>query len=147
MAMTLKLNVTFTMSIVVSSETIKDFAEAREEARKILADEKAKSRLKGETKYRVELLAGDKTDEQVFEQIYRQGIRECIKKDLAKEIAGTESRVRVGDVKVAFEAPPKRSCQGCIETNCVMAERNTNAGRDNKRTGFREPGPRWTETV
>lgn len=123
MAMTLKLNVTFPMSIVVSSETIKDFAEAREEARKILADEKAKSRLKGETKYRVELLAGDKTDEQCFEQIYRQGIRESIKKDLAKEIAGTESRVRVGDVKVAFEdrSVLARSCDcnACFE--CKIA--------------------------
>lgn len=123
MAMTLKLNVTFPMSIVVSSETIKDFQEAREEARKILADEKAKSRLKGETKYRVELLAGDKTDEQCFEQIYRQGIRECIKKDLAKEIAGNESRVRVGDVKVAFEDQSvlARSCDcnACFE--CKIA--------------------------
>lgn len=128
MAKTLKLNVTFPMSIVVSSETIKDFAEAREEARKMLADENIKARLKGETKYRVELLAGDKTDEQCFEQIYRQGIREFIKKDLAKEISGNEARLRIGDVKVTFEdrSVLARSCDcnACYE--CKIA----NGGRD-----------------
>ncbi|QJD54673.1 hypothetical protein PssvBMR2_gp30 [Pseudomonas phage MR2] len=104
MAITLKATVSFPISMVVFSETVKDFAEAREEARKMLADEKVSARLRGETRYRVELLASDKTDEQIFEQIYRQGIREVVRKDLAKEIAGNEARVRTGDVKVSFEA-------------------------------------------
>jgi len=101
MAKTLKLNVSFPMSVVVKSEIIADFQEARKEARKILASGKA---LRGHTKYRVELMASDKTDEQCFEQIYREGIREFLKKDFIKELEGNESRIRVGDVKVVYEA-------------------------------------------
>ncbi|WYW04228.1 host HNS inhibition protein [Pseudomonas phage vB_PpuP-Kallioja] len=145
MSMTLKLNVSFPMTIVVKAETLKAFDETREEARKIPAEEIEK--LKGETKFRAELFRGDRTTEQVMELIYRAGIRELIRKELVEEITGNESTARLGCIKVTYEAPPKRSCQGCIETNCVLAERNTNAGCDNKRTGVREPGPRWTETV
>lgn len=144
MAKTFKLNVSFPMSLVVSTETVKDFQEAREEARKILYLGKA---LKGETKFRVELMASDKPDDEVLQIIFRSGIRQVLREDFLKEVCGSESTGRLGDVKVVYQAAPKRSCQGCIETNCVKAERNTNAGCEGKRTGVREPGPRWTETL
>lgn len=110
MAITLKTNVSFPMTIVVTSETIKDFQEARQEAREILASGKE---LKGQTKYRVEMFASDMTDEQIFERIYREGVREFIKKDFINEIQGNESRIRVGDVKVSFvpNAVVPRKCE------------------------------------
>lgn len=145
MAKTFKLTVSFPLTIVASTETIKDFVECREEARKILAE--GKRVLKGETKFRVELMASDKSDDEVLQTIYRSGIRQVLREDFLKEVCGSESTGRLGDVRVVYQAAPKRSCQGCIETNCVKAERNTNAGCEGKRTGVREPGPRWTETV
>ncbi|UMO76101.1 hypothetical protein PF_00027 [Pseudomonas phage P413] len=110
MAITLKTNVSFPMTMVVTSETVKDFQEARNEARQILASGKV---LKGHTKYRVELMASDLTDEQCFERIYREGIREFLKKDFVNEIQGNESRIRVGDVKVSFvpAAVVPRKCE------------------------------------
>lgn len=145
MSKTLKLTVSFPMTIVVKTDTITQLRESREEARKIPAEEVAK--LRGETKFRFELFTGDKSDEEVLETIYRQGLRSGVRELIMGEIQGNESTCRLGDIKVTFQAPPKRSCQGCIETNCVKAERNTNAGCDGKRTGVREPGPRWTETL
>lgn len=144
MSKTFKLSVNFPLSLVVSAETIEDFIKTRKEAREILATGKV---LKGEAKFRVELLASDKTDDEVLETVYRAGIRQILREGFIKDLCGNESRGRLGDVKVVYEAAPKRSCQGCIETNCVKAERNTNAGCDGKRTGVREPGTRWTETV
>lgn len=136
MAITMKSTITFTMSMVVNSETVKDFQEAREEARKILAE--APEKLRGETRYRVELMASDKTDEQCFEVIYRQGIREFIRNDLCKELSGNESRVRTGDVSVSFEKP-KGSCQGCVVEGCSRRARLKNEGCVDKQLGFRAP--------
>ncbi|WYW04472.1 host HNS inhibition protein [Pseudomonas phage vB_PpuP-Mudajogi] len=120
MAKTLKLTVNFPMSVVVKSEIITDFQEARKEAREILASGKV---LRGHTKYRVELMASDKTDEQCFEQIYREGIREFLKKDMVKELQGNESRIRVGDIRVVYadQSVLARSCDcnACFE--CKIA--------------------------
>jgi hypothetical protein len=146
MAKTFKLNVSFPMSLVVSTETVKDFTETRGEAREILARGTA---LKGETKFRVELLASDKTDDEVLETIFRAGIRQVLREDFLKGVCGNESRGRLGDVKVTFEVPMvPRSCDRCIVAECPRTEaRDANAGCTEKRTGVREPGPRWTETV
>lgn len=140
MAITMKLTVNFPLSIVVSKETLEDFKEARERAREILAAAEV-PKMHGETKYRVELLASDKTDEECLEVIFRQGIREFVRGDLVKEIASTEARVRVGDIKVTYEKPmaPKGSCQGCIRTECSRPEGKVNAGCPEKETGIRSP--------
>lgn len=77
-------------------------------------------------------------------------IRESFKKGLQEEIKSALSELqitRMSPVQTSVVSLKKPTCQGCIETNCVLAERNTNAGCDGKRTGVREPGPRWTETV
>jgi hypothetical protein len=146
MAKTFKMAVNFPRSIVLSTETIKDFLEAREEARKILAEPKRP--LKGESKFRVELLASDKSDDEVLQTIYRSGARRLLREEFVKELCGDESTGRIGDVRIVFEAPPKRTCQGCIVTDCQRPySRGENVGCDDKRTGVREPGPRWTETV
>jgi hypothetical protein len=144
MSKTFKMTVNFPLTLVVSTETVKEFTEAREEARKVLYLGKV---LKGENKFRVELLASDKTDDEVLETIFRAGVRQVLREDFLKGVCGNESKGRMGDVKVVYQTAPKRSCQGCIETNCVKSEKNTNSGCDGKRVGIREPGPRWTETV
>jgi hypothetical protein len=145
--MTLKLNVSFPMTIVVKTETLKAFDATREEIRKIPAEEIAA--LKGEAKFRAELFRGDRTTEQVMELIYRAGIRELIRKELVEEITGNESTARLGCIKVTYETPMvPRSCDRCIVAECPRTEaRDVNAGCIEKRTGVREPGPRWTETV
>jgi hypothetical protein len=147
MAKTFKLNVSFPMSLVVHTETVKDFTETRGEAREILARGTA---LKGETKFRVELLASDKTDDEVLETIFRAGIRQVLREDFLKGVCGDESRGRLGDVKVTFETPMvPRSCDRCTQEACFHPNRIANIGCELKRTGLREAcgGPRWTETV
>ena len=148
MRMTLKLNVSFPMTIVVKTETLKAFDATREEIRKIPAEEIAA--LKGEAKFRAELFRGDRTTEQVMELIYRAGIRELIRKELVEEINGNESTARLGCIKVTYEAPMvPRSCNGCIKDTCGRPEKLTGSGCPLKMTGLREAcgGPRWTETV
>lgn len=126
MAKTFKLNVSFPVTIVVPSDTEKDFSESREIARKIITENTKP--LRGETKFRIELMASDKSDEEVLQTIFRAGIREFLRTDFAKEIGGTESNVRVGDTRVTFEARDvlARSCDcnACYE--CKIA----NGGRD-----------------
>lgn len=126
MAKTLKLNVSFPMTIVVSTDTITALKETREEARLIPAEKIAE--LKGETKFRAELFRGDKSEEELLELIYRAGIREFITKDMRNEIAGNEAKIRLGSVKVSFEDSSvlARSCDcnACYE--CKIA----NGGRD-----------------
>ena len=117
MAKTLKLNVSFPMTAVISTETVKEFQEARNAARSILADPDSKA-LKGEVKFRIELLASDKTDDEVLETIYRSGIRDFIRSDLAKEIGGSEANIRTGDCKVVFETREKPA-EGCDCGSCM----------------------------
>ncbi|WGH28288.1 hypothetical protein 10P302A_gene0028 [Pseudomonas phage 10P302A] len=108
MAKTFKLHVSFPMSLVVSTETVKDFQEAREMARKILAENTKP--LKGETKFRVELMASDKDDDEVLQTIFRAGIRQVLREDFLKEVCGNESTGKIGDMKVVY-AP---RCETCI---------------------------------
>ena len=140
MSKTLKLNVSFPMSIVFKAEAIEALEKAREECR-AFTPEKIAEVPKGEGKARLEMFVSDMTTERLLEVIVRAGIREHMRGDFLKEIQGSESRCRVGSVKVAFEAPMvPRSCDRCIETNCVKSERNTNAGCEGKRTaGLRPP--------
>ena len=147
MSKTFKLSVNFPLSLVVSAETIQDFTETRKEAREILASGKA---LKGEAKFRVDLLASDKTDDEVLETVYRAGIRQILREGFIKDLCGSEARGRMGDIKVVFEAPMvPRSCDRCIVESCGRKEILTNSGCELKQTGLREAcgGPRWTETV
>lgn len=100
MAKTFKAHVSFPLTLVVKTETVTDFLEAREEARKILASGKV---LKGESKFRIELMASDKPDDEVLQTIFRSGIREVLRKDFLSEIVGSESTGRIGDTLVVFE--------------------------------------------
>ncbi|QNJ57513.1 hypothetical protein [Pseudomonas phage PlaquesPlease] len=127
MAKTLKLNVSFPMTIVVATETIEALKLSREEARKVPAEKIAE--LKGEAKYRAELFRGDKSEEELMELIYRAGIREFITKDMRREISGDEAKVRLGSVKVAYESRP----------DVCTCGPNEGCGRC--------PGKRWTQTV
>lgn len=135
MAMTLKLNVSFPMTIVVKTETIKAFEETREEARETPVEEIEK--LKGENRFRADLFRGDKTTEEVMKLIYRAGIRELINKELKAEICGNESTARLGCVTVRYEPTKARSCQGCVRTECSRPEGKVNAGCVDKQTGVR----------
>uniref|UniRef100_A0AAU6W3C5 Uncharacterized protein n=1 Tax=Pseudomonas phage Lepni01 TaxID=3138536 RepID=A0AAU6W3C5_9VIRU len=117
MAKTFKLNVSFPMSLVVSTETVKDFQEAREMAREILASGKP---LKGETKFRVGLMAGDKSDDECLQIIFRAGIREVLRNDFLKEVCGSESTGKIGDMKVEYL--PR--CELCIhDKTCIKVAR------------------------
>ncbi|MGV8919554.1 MAG: hypothetical protein ACOH2R_17435 [Pseudomonas sp.] len=123
MSKTLKLTVSFPMTIVVKTETIKDLQETRAQAREIPDEEMAT--LKGEQKFRTELFRSDRPDEELLELVYRSGIRELLREDFIKQITGNEATVRLGSVKVAFEAP----MVPVVKPDDVCG------------------GPRWTETV
>lgn len=101
MSKTLKLNVSFPLSIVIHSETIKELQESREEARALTTEEVSKFR--GQRKANYLMLISDKPDEEIFEVIYRAGIREHMRTTLLKDLQGNEARIRLGDVKVVFE--------------------------------------------
>ena len=126
MAKTLKLNVSFPMTIVVATKTLEALKVTREECRKVPAEQIAE--LEGEAKFRAGLFMGDLSDEKLLELIYRAGIREFITKDMRREISGDEARVKLGSVKVTFEdrSVLARSCDcnACYE--CKIA----NGGRD-----------------
>jgi hypothetical protein len=117
MAKTLKLNVSFPMSIVIKAETIADLQKIRKDSLEIPAEKLAK--LNGEARFKVGLFTGDKTDEQILEIIFRSGIRTFLREDLRKELEGDESRIRVGDVKVVYEDQSVLaracSCGACFE--------------------------------
>lgn len=146
MAKTLKMQITFPMTIVVKTETLETLEGARKDLRELPAEKVAL--LKGESKFRYELFTGDKPTEEVLEVIYRMGLRTGIREVIMDEIQGNESNCRVGDIKVTFEKPiVPRSCDRCIKDKCQLDARLTNSGCQFKTTGLREPGPRWTKTV
>lgn len=107
MAKTLKLNVSFPMTIVVATDTITALKATREEARLIHSEKIAK--LNGETKFRA-------------------GIREFITRYMRNKIAGNEAKIRLGSVKVSFEDNSllARSCDCNACHECKIA----NGGRD-----------------
>lgn len=133
MSKTLKLTVSFPMSVVVNSETVAAVEESREAL-------KGAKQLKGEEKAMAVLFASERTTEEILEIVMRKGIREILRKELTSELNNTETGVTVGDIKVVYAAPmaPKTSCQGCISTNCEMPQHDTNEGCNYKRTGVRE---------
>lgn len=129
MSKTLKLNVSFPMTIVVSGESLLEVQKAREQMRAI-SEDKA-SAFTGESKAHYELFKGDLSDEAVLERIYRSGIRRFMREDFLKEITGNEATARLGSVKVSFE-------------EFILAKTCTCEGA----AGCTEcPAPRWTQTV
>lgn len=120
MAKTLKLNVSFPMTIVVSTDAMTAIKAIREEVRLTPAEKIAE--LTGETKFSAELFRGDKSEEEMLELIYRAGIREFITKDMRKEIAGNEARIRLGSVKVVFEKPAEKPFCCCEQISKVVGE-------------------------
>ena len=109
MSITMKARVSFTMTIVVPTETMEHIAKARQAVRDVDPATFA-SKIKEadkEERYRVELFRGDKTDEQVVQQIYRSAMRQFIRNDFRKEICSNESQARIGDTIVTFEEVPR----------------------------------------
>lgn len=140
MAKTLRLTVTFPMTIVVSSETCAELAADRKRIREMPAEKVAK--LKGQPKANYELMMSERTDEELMEIIYRAGLRETIRSNIKSEVCSSESTCRIGDIKVTYEKPvePKGSCQGCIYDDCKQeSNRSANAGCAFKQTGIRSP--------
>lgn len=135
MSKTLKLNVSFPLTIVVNSKTMAEFVTDRERARELPAEKVAK--MKGETLASFNLLIGDRSDEELLEIIYRKGIREIVREGITREIPGKEATCRLGDVKVVFQTPMRPSCQGCTQTTCINDARLSNSGCDLKTTGVR----------
>lgn len=135
MAKTLKMLITFPMTVVVKTETIEALEGSRADVRAM--DPEKVANLKGEQKFRYELFAGDKTTEEVLEVIYRQGLRSGVRELIMEELQGNESTCRVGDIKVAYEKGPKPSCQGCTQTTCIHQNREKNLGCDLKMVGIR----------
>ncbi|WYW04279.1 host HNS inhibition protein [Pseudomonas phage vB_PpuP-Kompost-2] len=138
MSKTLKMNVTFPMSIVVKTETVLEFQKDRKLARELSPEKVAK--FKGEQLAGYHLLVGDRSDEEVLEIIYRKGIRETVREGISRELPGSEATVTVGDIKVSFEEPMQpRSCDRCTQESCYHPNRAGNIGCELKTTGLREP--------
>lgn len=103
MSKTLKMTVSFPVTVVIRKDTLEEFVADREKARQMPAERIAK--LKGEAKVSYDLLVSERTDEELLELIYRKGVRQIIREDFPKELGGSESTVRTGDVKVVYETP------------------------------------------
>ncbi|WYW00660.1 host HNS inhibition protein [Pseudomonas phage vB_PpuP-Vasula] len=101
MAKTLKCNVSFGMTAICNTETVKALEDARVEARGILAENPS---VNGEHKAMLEAFASERTTEALLELILRKGIREIVRKELEAEMNNGETSVRIGNIKVAFEA-------------------------------------------
>ncbi|QJD54617.1 hypothetical protein PssvBMR1_gp24 [Pseudomonas phage MR1] len=110
MAITLKANVNFGLRLVVNTGTIAAVEVSRALARVAVAEGKP---MKGESAAMVSLFASEITTESLMETIMRKGIRELVREHLEDELNNDETTVRVGNVKVAFEAPavPVRKCE------------------------------------
>ena len=109
MSITLKAQVTFGLTIVVMAETLKFVADARAEVKALTAEQIAE-KLKdatGEERFKFELFRSDKTDEEVIEVIYRTSMRGFLRDELKSQLCNSESRARIGNIKVGFETPDK----------------------------------------
>lgn len=124
MAKTLKLNVTFPMTIVVNSETVVAVESARKEAREALSKAAENGeKVKGEAGAFLKLFASELSTEKLLETLTRKGIREVVRKELTSELNNAETSVRVGDIKVTYETPKipcgcnrtKEACLNCPE--------------------------------
>lgn len=121
MSITLKAQVTFGLTIVVMAETLKFVADARSEV-KAMTPEKVAEKLKdatGEERFKFELFASDKTDEEVIEVIYRASMRGFLREELKSQLCNSESRARIGNIKVDFEKHYDSLCAECGTTDCV----------------------------
>lgn len=110
MAKTLKCQVTFPLTLIVNSESEKDLEGARAEAREIVASGKE---LHGEQKAMINAFASERTTEQLLELILRKGIRELVRAELKSEMNNSETKCRIGDIKVDFNAFDPCGCNAC----------------------------------
>lgn len=111
MAKTLKCTVNFPLTFVVNTESVKDLEGVREEARKMLAD--TTMSFKGEQSAMLEAFASERTTEALLELILRKGVREIVRKELKSEMNNSETKVRIGDIKVDFSADEPCGCNAC----------------------------------
>lgn len=104
MAKTLKLNVTFPMTVVVNTESVAAVDASRVTAREAVAKAAQEGeQLKGEAGAFLRLFASEITTEALLEIIMRKGIREIIRAEMTSELNNAETGVRVGDIKVSYE--------------------------------------------
>ena len=120
MAKTLKLNVTFPMSVVVNTQTVKALEIARAAAREAVKQ----GELNGDKRdSMVHVFASDKPTEEVLEIIIRSGVRGLIRDELTRGLTNDETRATVGNIKVAFEGNSALArscdCNACFE--CKIA--------------------------
>ncbi|AKG94369.1 hypothetical protein VO98_135 [Pseudomonas phage phiPsa17] len=120
MAKTLKLNVSFPMSVVVNTETCKGLEVARAAAREAIKQGTTNGNKRD---FMLNVFASDKTTEEVLEIIIRSGVRQLVREELTREMTNDETRATVGDIKVSFEDSSvlARSCDcnACFE--CKIA--------------------------
>ncbi|WZX11488.1 hypothetical protein YZUPF006_000026 [Pseudomonas phage YZU-PF-006] len=125
MAKTLKLNVSFPMTVVVNTDACKGLSIARAAAREAVKQGTINGNKKDNM---LNVFASDNTDEEVIEIILRSGVRELVRNELTREMSNDETKATVGDIKVSFEnnSVLARSCDcnACYE--CKIA----NGGRD-----------------
>lgn len=100
MAMTLKASVSFDLTAVVNTETVKALEDARIEAREALQDG---IKCNGEHKAMLEVFASERTTEALLELILRKGLREIIRKEIKSEMCNDETSVRLGEITVAYK--------------------------------------------
>ena len=134
MAKTLKVNVSFPMTIVVNTDAVNSLTEVRATAREALeVAAAAGEKIAGEKGAMIRLFAGDMTDEALLELIMRKGIRDFIRDDMRKELNTSETKTTVGDVRVTFE--PFKAPEARID--CIQCRTLAGAGRTYKCTQCR----------
>lgn len=138
MAKTLKCNVSFGLSAVVNTETVKAVEEARAEAREALQDG---VKYDGERKAMLEVFASERTTEELLELLLRKGIRDLVRKELKAEMDNDETRVRVGEIKVTFEHITPKVTLSAPE--CLHCRVLHNAGRTYKCAACRQSEAKW----
>ena len=138
MAKTLKCNVSFGLSSVVNTETVKALEEARIEAREALQDG---IKCDGERMAMLKVFASERTTEELLELMFRKGIREIVRKELKAEMDNDETSLRVGEIKVAFERSTSKVSLSAPE--CLHCRVLHNAGRPYKCAVCRSYDAAW----
>lgn len=115
MSITLKAQVNFGLTIVVETKSLEFVRDARAACKSMSAEQAAEA-LKdadGEERFKLNLFRSERTDEEVLEAIYRTYLRGFMRDELKSQLCNSESRARIGNIKVDFNADAPCGCNAC----------------------------------
>lgn len=144
MSMTFNLTVSTDVRLVVGDSDLQAFREARAASKAVAATPGFKPKgLRDQTpqgQYVAQRMLSDEPEESLLKflitHVAKEHLRDSVM-EFAKDNCTDKKSARVAPIRVKFNENKKANCQGCVETNCVKSERNTNSGCEGKRIGVR----------